>query len=106
MLIEDYSLNEAFYITVITVTSVGFGVVREFSAVRRIFTTFLIIISFGTFAYAISAITTYVLSGDFKNYYQDYRVNKEIEQIKNHVVICGFGRNGQASHREFAINND
>ena len=53
-----------------------------------------------------SAITTYVLSGDFKNYYQDYRVNKEIEQIKNHVVICGFGRNGQASHREFAIHND
>ena len=92
--------------TVITVTSVGFGVVRELSTVRRIFTAFLIIISFGTFAYAISAITTYVLSGDFKNYYQDYRVNKEIEQIKNHVVICGFGRNSQASHREFAIHND
>ena len=68
--------------TVITVSTVGFNEVRELTDNGRIFTDFLIITSFGTFAYAISAITTYVLSGEFKNYYKDYRVNKEIEQIK------------------------
>ncbi len=109
-IIEDYSLNEAFYMTVLTVSTVGFNEVRELSSQGRIFTAFLIITSFGTFAYAISAITTYVLSGDFKNYYKDYRVNKEIENIDNHVVVCGFGRNGRQAtdslklhHQQFVV---
>ena len=106
MYIEDYSLNEAFYMTVITVSSVGFGVVRELSAAGRIFTSFLIIISFGTFAYAISVITTYVVSGEFRNYYKDYRVNKAVENIEDHIIVCGYGRNGRQATKSLKLHNE
>ena len=79
--------------TIITVSTVGFNEVRELSSYGRMFTVFLIITSFGTFAYVISIITTYIISGELKNYYKDYRVNKEVNNIKNHVIIYGYGRN-------------
>jgi len=106
MYIETYSLNEAFYMTVITVSSVGFGVVRELSAEGRLFTSFLIIISFGTFAYAISVITTYVVSGEFRNYYKDYRVNKSVENISKHIIVCGYGRNGRQATKSLKLHNE
>jgi voltage-gated potassium channel len=106
MFIEAYSLNEAFYMTVITVSSVGFGVVRELSAEGRLFTSFLIIISFGTFAYAISVITTYVVSGEFRNYYKDYKVNKAVENIEGHIIVCGYGRNGRQATKSLKLHNE
>lgn len=95
MLMEDYSLLEAFYMTIITVSTVGFQEVRPLSEEGRFFTTFLIITSFGTFAYAVSAITTYIVGGEFKTYFKDYRVNKRVEDLQGHVIVCGYGRNGK-----------
>tara|TARA_Y100000385_G_C12799745_1_gene511302 strand:- start:374 stop:577 length:204 start_codon:yes stop_codon:yes gene_type:complete len=65
MFIEDYALMDAIYMTVITVSTVGFQEVRELSEMGRLFTTFLIIASFGTFAFAVSVLTTYIVGGDF-----------------------------------------
>ena len=65
----------------------------------RVFTAFLIITSFGTFAYAVTSISQYVLDGEFNAYYKNYKVNAAIEKLENHVIVCGFGRNGkQAAH--------
>ena len=94
MKIEGYSILDAVYMTVITVSTVGFQEVVELSENGRLFTTFLIIASFGTFAYSVSVVTTYVISGDFNNYFKDYKVKKEIKAIKDHTIVCGFGRNG------------
>ena len=63
ILIEKYTFLEAFYMTIITIATVGFQEVHPLSDVGKIFTAFLIITSFGTFAYAISAITKYVVEG-------------------------------------------
>jgi voltage-gated potassium channel len=95
MFLEDYSFPEAIYMTIITVSTVGFQEVQPLSDAGRLFTTFLIITSFGTFAYAVTAITTYIVGGEFKAYFKDYRVNKEVEQLKDHVIVCGYGRNGK-----------
>ena len=101
--IENYSLMDAIYMTVITVSSVGFQEVVELSENGRLFTTFLIIASFGTFAYAVSVLTTYIVSGEFNQYFKDYKVKKDVKQIENHVVVCGYGRNGsQAVKKLFA----
>jgi len=69
--IENYTLSEAFYMTVITLSTVGFQEVRELSSTGRLFTTFLIITSFGTFAYAVSVLTTYIVSGELNLYFKD-----------------------------------
>ena len=103
---EDYSLVEAFYMTVITVSTVGFSEVNALSDNGRLFTAFLIITSFGIFAYAISVITTYVLSGEFRNYYKDYKVNKSVENISGHIILCGYGRNGRQAAQSLKVHGE
>jgi voltage-gated potassium channel len=95
IIIENYSFLEAFYMTIITIATVGFQEVRPLSDSGKVFTAFLIITSFGTFAYAISAITKYVVEGEFNYYYKFFKVNNTISKLSNHVVICGYGRNGK-----------
>ncbi len=95
MLIEDWALGDSFYMTIITISTVGYGEVHQLSTGGKIFTATLIISSFGTFAYAVTSITTYLVGGEYKRYFKEYRVMKEIEKMKNHVIICGFGRVGK-----------
>ena len=95
MIVEDYNFFEAFYMTIITVSTVGFQEVRPLSDVGRVFTAFLIITSFGIFAYAVSSITRYLVTGRYKNYFKDYKVNKAIKELNDHVIVCGYGRNGK-----------
>jgi len=95
IIIEHYTFLEAFYMTIITIATVGFQEVRPLSDAGKVFTAVLIITSFGTFAYAISAITKYVVEGEFNYYYKYFKVNNTISKLSNHVVICGYGRNGK-----------
>ena len=97
--IEGYNFLDAFYMTIITVATVGFEEVNPLSDNGKIFTSFLIITSFGTFAFAVSSISRYVLDGEFKQYYNKYKLLTAIDKLDNHVIICGYGRNGrQAAH--------
>lgn len=99
MIIENYSFFDAFYMTVITIATVGYGEVHPLSTVGRVFTSFLIITSFGTFAYAVSTITRFVTDGEFNRFFKYKKLNSAIEKLHDHVIICGYGRNGrQAAH--------
>ncbi len=95
IIIEGYTLGEAFYMTVLTVSTVGFNEVRPLSDFGRIFTAFLIIFSFSTFIYAVTSISNYILDGEYKIYFKDLRINKKVSKISNHTIICGYGRNGK-----------
>ncbi|MFY7670135.1 potassium channel family protein [Tenacibaculum sp. MEBiC06402] len=90
-----YSFVDAFYMTVITITTVGFGEVHPFSAEEKIFTIFLILSSLFTFGYAVSSFSEYLISGDFFQQLKIKRVQKQIEQLDGHIIVCGFGRNGK-----------
>lgn len=110
ILIEDYTISEAIYMTVITVSTVGFNEVRPLSEEGRLFTAILIIFSFSTFVYAVTSISNYILDGEYKIYFKDLRVNKTVSKLSNHTIICGFGRNGKQAthelkshHREFVV---
>ena len=61
----------------------------------RLFTSFLIITSFGTFAYALTSLSKYVIDGEFNHYFKNYKVNSAIQQLHDHIIICGYGRNGR-----------
>lgn len=104
--IEDYSLLDSVFMTVITVATVGYREVKELDDAGKIFTSFLIIFSIGTFAYAISVITRYVIEGEFQTYFRHYKVNKEILKLKDHVIVCGFGRNGRQACEQLRSGNE
>ncbi len=104
--IEDYSLLDSVFMTVITVATVGYREVKELDDAGKIFTSLLIIFSIGTFAYAISVITRYVIEGEFQTYFRHYKVNKEILKLKDHVIVCGFGRNGRQACEQLRSGNE
>jgi voltage-gated potassium channel len=94
MVIEKMSLLDALYMTTISITTVGYSEVGHLSDSGRIFTIFLLITSWGTFAFAVTRITQFVISGEINQYFKTRRLMKEIEKLNNHVIICGYGRNG------------
>jgi len=81
--------------TIITMATVGFEEVHPLSNVGMLFTSFLIIFSFGTFAYVGSMLARLILDGEFRIRYKYYKINKKLEKISNHVIVCGYGRNGK-----------
>jgi voltage-gated potassium channel len=98
--IENFTLVEAFYMTVITVSTVGFKEVHEMDPAGQIFTSFLIILSFGLFAYALTTLTRFIFDGNFRNYYYDYKMRKRVSRMNNHVIIVGWGRTGHRAMDE------
>jgi len=99
MLVEGWSAFDSLYMTIITVSTVGFNEVNELSTAGKLFTSFLIITSFGTFAYAVSAITSYIVGGEYRTYFQEYKSLKNAKKMENHTIVCGYGRVGtQAAH--------
>ena len=94
-MIEGYSFSEAAYSTVIVLSTVGLGAVRPLSEEGRWFVTFLIIFSIGIFAYGISMVSRFVFEGELQRYFKYRKVEKKIELLRDHVIVCGFGRNGK-----------
>ncbi|MEJ1223764.1 potassium channel family protein [Sediminicola sp. 1XM1-17] len=92
--LSDYNWLDAFYMTVITVTTVGFSEVKPLDTVAKIFTVFLIIASVFIFAFAISVITEYILGRNSLQLLKKKKVKQKINSLSNHVIVCGFGRNG------------
>ena len=95
MIIEGFSLLDALYMTVITVTTVGYEEVSELSKVGKVFNILLIISSFATFAYALAKLTQYVVDGEINKFFKNRKIMSAIKELKNHVIICGYGRNGK-----------
>ena len=94
MLIEEWDFVDAFYMTIITVSTVGFGEVAELTVEGKLFTAFLIISSFGSFAYAITSITTFVVGGQYRKHLREYKMTQQLKSMRDHVIICGYGRVG------------
>ncbi|THD66406.1 potassium channel protein [Robertkochia marina] len=94
-LISGYDWIDALYMTVITVTTVGFREVHPTDTVTKLFTIVLIILSVFIFAYSISVITEYILSRSTFQNIKFRKMKKQLEQMQGHIIICGFGRNGQ-----------
>lgn len=94
-LISHYSWVDAVYMTVITITTVGFGEVQPLDDFSKIFTIFLILTSVVIVGYAISVITQYILSRNNIEELKQKKMQKKIDSLKNHIIICGYGRNGK-----------
>jgi len=93
--IEGWPLADSLYMTVITLSTVGYGELRPLSDLGRMFTSGLILVGVGSLAYA--ATTTLEELMDRAQIHRR-RMNKEIKRMDQHVIICGFGRMGQVLH--------
>jgi voltage-gated potassium channel len=97
MIIEKASFLDALFMTITTVATVGYGEVFPLSTAGRIFTIILIITNLGIFAYALALITRFLVEGNFFQQLKVKRMKDKIKLLENHVIVCGFGRNGQAA---------
>ncbi|HEX8547910.1 MAG TPA: NAD-binding protein [Cytophagaceae bacterium] len=95
MSIEGYKFVEAFYMTIITLASVGFMEVHPLSMAGQIFTSCLIICNIGIFAYSLTTFTSLIIQGDLKNVYIEFMMQNKIDKLQDHIILCGFGRNGR-----------
>jgi len=95
MLMADYEFIDALYMTVITVSTVGFKEVLPLDLDAKIFTIFLIITSVTIFGYIISVITDYISNNKLMEEIKYKKVQKAIDKLENHTIVCGYGRNGK-----------
>ncbi|MDO9565185.1 MAG: potassium channel protein [Candidatus Desulfaltia sp.] len=95
MIIEGWDIFDALYMTVITITSVGYGEVHEIGQAGRLFTLFLIIIGIGFVIYVAGAVVRFMLEGQIRVILGRRRLNKKIDRLKNHYIVCGYGRIGR-----------
>ena len=114
-IIADYSWIDALYMTVITVTTVGYGEVNPLTPEAKLFTVILILCSVVIVGYAIAVITEYIISRNTYDTIKHKKVQKQIDKLSSHIIVCGYGRNGQqaveklrAYNKAFVIidNND
>jgi len=96
MLIEGWSFTDALFMTVITVTTIGYGEVRPLSPLGRSFTIALIITGVVTATYAIGATVELLASTDFLAQIRTRRRRKMLAKLSDHCIICGYGRLGSA----------
>ena len=105
VIISGYTWVDALYMTVITMTTVGFGEVVPLDDQSKIFTIFLIFASIVIVGYALSVITEYILSKNNVEELKQKKMQKKIDSFKNHIVICGYGRNGKQAARKLMAYN-
>ncbi len=99
-LYEQYPLIDAFFMTIITISTVGFAVIHPLSDVGKLFTSGLIMFSLGSLAWVGSTLAKFIFDGELKEYLKTYRVDKKIMKLKDHTIIIGYGRNGEQAAME------
>jgi voltage-gated potassium channel len=94
-----FSLLDAVFQTVITVTTVGFVEVHNFNSGEKVFTIFLILVGVGTAAYALSVLIEFFVEGYFDGTFRRRRMERQIKAMHGHVIVCGWGRVGTSIAR-------
>jgi len=95
MTISGDSFIDALYFTIITMTTVGFGELHPLNDNEKLFTIFLILVSISVYGYSVTALTEYLANGKILQRLKNKKVQKKIKNLKNHTIVCGYGRNGK-----------
>ena len=101
MFFEGWSFMEALYMTVITLTTVGYREVRDLDTTGQLWTMALLITGVGTLFYAAVSAVELAVEGAVQGYFERRRMRARIDKLNGHYVLCGFGRVGHQVAREF-----
>ncbi|HWR72677.1 MAG TPA: potassium channel family protein, partial [Nitrospirota bacterium] len=100
--IEEWRFLDALYMTVTTISTVGYMEVHPLSDAGRVFTILVVIIGVTVLFYTVGKIAQVMFEGQFQRFLGRMKVEKRIESMKDHYIICGHGRIGSLICREFA----
>lgn len=101
VVIEGWSIWDAFFMTIISVTTVGYGYVRELSRAGEIWTTFVLLSGVSTLFYTASVLMGLVVDGALHRGFEQRRFKRMLDELANHFIICGYGRIGGTIAEEF-----
>jgi len=97
-------LLDSLYMTITTMATVGFGEVHPLSNAARVFTLLLIVTGVSVFFYLVGSLAQFMFEGQIQRIIGRKKVEKKIDALKGHYIICGFGRIGSMICRELAAN--
>ncbi len=93
--IERWPFLDAVYMTIITISTVGYNEIHPLSTTGRVFSSALIVGGVGVMLYSATALVQYVIEGHFPNIFGRHRMKEKIEKLSEHIILCGYGRVGQ-----------
>lgn len=99
-IIEKYSILDAFYMTIVTISTVGFREVKPLTESGKIFTSFYIISNLVFFAFLVSTVAKYIFEGELNKIYNTIMKGREVSKLRGHIIVCGYGRNGRRAALE------
>jgi len=105
VLIQGWSFLDSLYMTVITIFTVGFNEVHPLSTAGHVFTILLILGGVGTILYGLGAMFEFVVSGQLTGAYRRRAVKRQVEKLRDHYIICGYGRVGESVARQFGVHH-
>lgn len=92
---------DAFYMTMITVSTVGFAEVGEMNDLSKLFTVFMIVAGIGTVGYAFTSLANLLMEGSIKEVWRKKKMKDKIDSMEDHYIICGSGQTGQSVIEQF-----
>jgi voltage-gated potassium channel len=92
---ENMPLFDAFYMTIITISTVGFSEIRPLTHLGRMITVIIIVLGISAGTYTIGIIVRWFVEGELSKIFGRRKLQKQISELKNHFIICGFGRIGR-----------
>jgi voltage-gated potassium channel len=100
MIIEGYDVLDAFYMTIVTISTVGFREVKPLTRAGKIFTSFYIISNLVFYVFLVSTVAKYIVEGELNKIYNTIMKGREVSKLRGHIIVCGFGRNGRRASQE------
>ncbi len=102
VIIDHYPPFDAFYMTLTTITTVGYKEVHDLSAVGRIFNSFLIIFGVTTMFLGVGLVTQTAIELELGEFFDKRRIKRMVDKLRNHYIVCGYGRVGRGAAEELA----
>ncbi len=90
-----WNILDSFYMTVITITTIGFKEVHPLNETGKFITIFLIFTGLGGFLYGLTAFGEFLMEGHLRDFFRSNLMDKKVKKFSNHIIICGFGRMGK-----------
>jgi voltage-gated potassium channel len=94
VIIEGFRPLDAVYMAIITFATVGYNEVNTLSDTGKAFTIVFIMVNLGIFAYTVSVLSSFFFEGELRRVFKNIITSRDVKKLKNHVIVCGFGKNG------------